>query len=346
MLTPPDGKDDKRPHIIIIGAGIAGCSLAYELSKHTHAHPDKPRVSLIEQGRVHHQGASSVPLALLNPHRGRTARATPNDTQGLHIMQQLKQELESAQLPSGIVMTGIIRVASNARQAKDWQKRHPDVFTLTLPGTYHAPHGGLRIPAGGVINPAQLLTSLRATATQNGVTLHEHTRVTHVQQHTTTLSVHTSNQTRTHQHTATHLIYCIGATPPPQSSHPLPELEFLAGDVITLSPAQLPVPIAGAIYGAERNNNVFIGGNHRPANTQDPDAATQLHNSASWFVPTLKHAVVTDVWTGVRAKQMSNEPLVTQLSPNSWYFGALAGRGFLQGMLHARALSQRILSSL
>ncbi|HEX7022971.1 MAG TPA: FAD-dependent oxidoreductase, partial [Trueperaceae bacterium] len=69
----PGPQDDKRPEYLIVGAGIAGCTLAYELCKRGR------RVLLLEAGLAGREGASGVPVALANPYRGRSARASPND---------------------------------------------------------------------------------------------------------------------------------------------------------------------------------------------------------------------------------------------------------------------------
>ena len=46
ILSAMTALSDKRPHYLIIGAGVAGCSLAYELSKH------RVLVTLIDAGGI------------------------------------------------------------------------------------------------------------------------------------------------------------------------------------------------------------------------------------------------------------------------------------------------------
>ncbi|MDQ3396485.1 MAG: FAD-binding oxidoreductase, partial [Deinococcota bacterium] len=106
---------DTLHNTVIVGAGVAGCCLAYRLASR-----GLP-VTLLDKGRIGAQGASSVPLALLNPNRGRSARASLFDLASLEATWALVSDLEALGLDHGAHKTGVLRVASNARQAKGWQ---------------------------------------------------------------------------------------------------------------------------------------------------------------------------------------------------------------------------------
>ena len=67
-------------------------------------------------------GASGVPVALLNPYRGRTARASELDKAGLSAVWEVMSELEHLGFEHGIHRSDILRIASNQKQAKLWQK--------------------------------------------------------------------------------------------------------------------------------------------------------------------------------------------------------------------------------
>lgn len=320
-------------HHLIIGAGIAGSTLAYALTARGQ------QVTVLERGRLNQQGASSVPVALLNPHRGRSGRAKLYDLAGLAAMHDLAHELEQQQLPSGIFLTGVVRIASNNKQANKWRKLEnirwldPD----QLPSSYHCPHGAFLVPAGGWVRPQVLLTSLIDASRQRGAQVIEHCQVEKLEAGTNHTHVHTTKDT----FNADVVHICVGADTHLADYLPAEISERLAGDVIGLAgSAPMPYPIAGAVYGAKDADITFIGGNHRSADESDSEAAMLLQKSASWFVPSLRDAELVSTWTGVRAKQADNTPLVKEVAPKVWFLGALAGRGFLCAYAEARGLAE------
>ena len=331
----PPLQDDNRPHILIIGAGVAGCTLAYELAK------KEAQVTLLEAGQLSKQGASAVPVALLNPNRGRTARASELDKSGLEAMHTLSAELSEAGIEHNIEFSGVLRIASNAKQANKWQKLSGARWLKPqeIPPPYHAPFGGIMIDKGGWLEPEKFLKALVKAAKLRGLNLVETCQVTELERVANELVAQTSKG----KFRADRVILCIGASQ--TVSIDLPELERLAGDVIGLkTQTPLPYPIAGAIYGAKKGDTVFIGGNHRPENVQDPEAATRLRDSSGWFVKDLKEAELISQWTGVRAKREDNAPLICELELGIWFYGALGGRGFLCSAYLSRQLAGRLLA--
>lgn len=312
---------DKRPRVAIIGAGIAGCSLAYELSKYP------CEVTLIDAKEIG-SGASSVPVALLNPHRGRTGRASELDKAGLASMWALKNELEDLGFDSGLHQTGVLRIASSARQAKLWKKSEGVRWLEPpeIPSEYHAPFGSFLVEQGGYAEPRKLLTALVTVAKQRGLRV---------------LEQHHVEKINKRQETGEFEVFPFLLSPfsfplvilCPGSSKTFTAnlgLEYHAGDVVGLeADVQLPYPIAGAIYGASHEGIVYMGGNHRDEDDNDEYHLQQLQKSSSWFIPALKNAKRISSWSEVRAKQENNEPLVKMLEPNLYFFGALGGRGFL-----------------
>ena len=335
-LTVSTQQDDNRPHVVIVGGGVAGCTLAYELSFLP------VRVTLLESGQVAQQGASSVPVALLNPHRGRTARASELDKRGLEAVTDLAQRLESEGLDPGVHFPGVLRIASDEKQLKKWKKveglRQLSASDISTP--YHAPFGGVLVEKGGWLEPTKFLTALLASAQRRGVKVFENCTVQGVSKSAGGWVVNSTQG----NFEAAKVVLCVGATENP--GLPLPGLERLAGDVVELrSGVVLPYPIAGAVYGMSKGNSVFMGGNHRPAGERDPEAAERLQNSAGWFIKPLKDTELLSVWTGVRAKKEDNQPLVTELEPDLWFYGALAGRGFLCAAYLSRRLARQLARS-
>lgn len=322
----------------VIGGGIAGLGLAWELAR---AGAD---VALFEAGRIGAQGASSLPAALLNPYRGRSGRATELDLAGLDAFWRLDDELAALGLASGARRSGVLRIPSQPRQAGAWRRLgdgDPELAWLepaAVPPPFHAPHGALLVRRGGWVEAPVLLRALATAAQRAGAELHEGVRVRRLERST--------RGTRLDDPVGRHfdeVVLCVGADPAPEL--PLPLLERVAGDIVRLGGDPLPYPVAGAVYGVSSGGEVLIGGNHRPAGSDDPRAPELLRRSFAWFAPPLAAAPIGGSWTGVRARRSGNRPLARQIGPGLWLLGALAGRGFLCGPLLARRLARELLGN-
>lgn len=316
--------------IVIIGGGVMGCTLSYRLAQ------QGKRVTLLERRTIGQGGASGVPVALLNPYRGRSARASAFDLESLGSMWRLVGELQAQGFETGVHRSGVLRIASNAKQAKTWQKREgvrwldPD----DVPDAYHAPFGGFLALEGGWLEPKVWLRALVSAAQKRGTTVIEDCEVAHI---TPGLELQTSQGPLQ----ATAVVLCSGSET--TLGQDALGLEHVAGEAIGLRhPVSLPYPLAGAVYGAQRGDTFFLGGNHRPAATTDASAPTQLQRAGGWFVPSLSGAALESVWHGVRAKTSDNLPLVRELQPGLWFAGALAGRGFLCAAQVAQTLATRL----
>lgn len=307
--------------IALVGGGVMGCTLLYLLAAR-----GLP-VTLFERGEVGGSGASGVPVALLNPYRGRSARASPFDLKSLVTMWRLVDELEAAGYTTGVHRSGVLRVASNLKQAKSWKKRdgvrwlEPD----EVPG-YHAPFGAFVAPRGGWLEPRLWLQALVEAAQQRGASVVEGCEVTRLEPGT----LHTTLHTTAGNFSAAQVVLCSG--PSLTLGQAVLGLEHVAGEVIGLGPGAplgIPYPLAGAVYGAARDETFYLGGNHRPAGQADKTAPAQLQRAGGWFIPVLRDAPLVSVWHGVRAKTPDHLPVVQQLGPRLLFAGALAGRGFL-----------------
>ena len=325
--------------IVIVGGGVMGVTLAYTLAKRGVA------VTLLERAQIGQtEEASSVPVALLNPYRGRSARASDFDLAALEAMWTLVGEVERRGLETGVVQSGVLRVASNAKQAKQWQKRDGVSWfgAGKVPTGFHAPFGGFVAPSGGWLRPQLWLGALTQAAQEAGARVHEHHEVTQIIKAADGFEVYS----KAGMWKARTVVLCSGSgTELGQNLG----LTHVAGEVIGLTlpepePA-LPYPLAGAVYGAQVGGTFYLGGNHRPADQPDESAPAQLQRAGSWFVPALKEAGLTSVWRGVRVKADDNLPVVKELEPGLWFAGGLAGRGFLASAQVAETLCDRLLTS-
>lgn len=324
--------------VVVVGGGVAGLSLLWALARRG------ARVALCERGRVGAQGASSVPAALLNPHRGRSGRASAEDLAGLAAFWGQIEGLERLGLEPGARRGGVLRVAGTARQARAW-RRLEGVRWLepgAVPAPFRAPHGGFVVAAGGWVAPARLLAALASAARGAGAELREGCGARGIERRGEGWLVATERGPLA----AARVALCVGADRPP-AGPAAPALERVAGEVVALDaaplgPGGLPLALAGSVYAAEVGGRVHVGGNHRPPERPDPAAPRRLQASAARAVPALAAAAPLGVWRGVRARRPGNEPLVTELEPGLWWLGALAGRGFLRAALEAERLAERL----
>lgn len=321
--------------IAIVGGGIAGLSLAYAL-----AGRGRPTL-LLERGRVGAQGASSGPAALINPHRGRTARAHPDDLAGMSAFWRVVAELEALGLDPGAQRSGVLRVAPSAERARAWRSSSSGRWLgpEEVPAPYVAPHGALLAEGGGWVRPRSLLAALRKAAESRGAEVREGVRVLRVAPGRAGVELLTSAG----RLAAAHAVLCIGADPAPELPATLPPLTAVAGEVVTVPLTELsalPGPaLGGPVYAAFDAVSAFVGGSHRDPETPDPEAPKRLLARLARTLPGVERAAATSLWSGVRARGATPRPQVETVAAGVSFFGALSGRGFLCSAALAETLA-------
>lgn len=327
-----------RAPVVIVGGGIAGTSLAYALARRR-----QPAV-LLERGRIGRQGASSGPAALVNPHRGRSARAHPDDLAGMAAFWRVAAQLRAMGLEPGAERSGVLRVAPSTSRARAWRRLasgrwlEPD----EVPAPFVAPHGALLADEGGWVRPRVLLAALAQAAASLGTEVREGVRALRVRTAAGGADVHTSaGRVR-----ASQVVLCVGADPAPELATQLPAVTAVAGEVVTVTAAgafAAPLPaLGGGVYAAFDGERAFVGGTHRDPETADPEAPKRLLDRLDRTVPGVGAAPVTGLWSGVRAHGATPRPLVAELGPEITFLGALSGRGFLCSAALAETLAARI----
>ena len=354
--------------VVVAGAGVAGTTLAYELSRRGVS------VVLLERGENGPVGASTVPAALINPHRGRSGRAKPADTAGAAAFWELVRSVEAAVGRSGAHPTGVLRVADNARQARLWQKLEGTDWLEPgdVPPEYHAPFGAMLVPKSGWLRSGEWLSALAAAARLgsaeilNGVELVGVERakgerngavtgaVTGAVVRTTSAgdaagpsltegSLGTDgyraarsslSSNRTSVIACRAVVVATGAWQPAEL--PLPRFELVWGEARALDLGSTPpLPLAGSVVAAFEGGKAFVTGGHRHAGWLGEPAAVaegdvDLQRAVKWQVPAAAEARVLESWTGVRAKRPSGEPVARRLQPGVHMLAAFGGRGFLR----------------
>ncbi len=319
--------------VVVVGGGVAGLSLSYALGLHG------VRVVLLERGRIGAQGASSGPGALLNPYRGRSARAHPDDLAGLDAFWRRDRALRERGFDPGAERSGVLRVAPDPRRARAWRDRPGARWLdpLDVPPPYHAPHGALFADDGGWLRPRRLLAALRAASEEQGADVREGVRVLRLEPVADGVRLVTSAGPLA----AARVVLCVGADASPEL--PLPPLSTVAGDVVEVATDGLTppprLPLGGPVYAAFADGRGFVGGSHRDPDVPDPQAPLRLLERLDATLPGIGAERGRSLWSGVRAVGDTPRPLVSEVAPRVTFFGALSGRGFLVSALTAERLA-------
>jgi glycine/D-amino acid oxidase-like deaminating enzyme len=331
----------------IVGGGVAGLSLARALARSGAA------VTLHGSGAFGADGASAVPVALLNPFRGRSGRARPDDLTALEVTWRWAAELRAEGLDPGAERSGVVRVADGPRQARAFatvEGLRPFAAASTPP-PFRAPHGGAWGDAGGWVDPARWTAALASSAASSGAILRPARPVAALEPRPgggwRLLGIDGSASD------VGLLVVATGATPWPHPwarSLTAPGFQRIAGDVVVTRLAAPPWPLAGAVYlgpvASPAGPVAAVGGHHRPPGAAAPDAAGRLTSALAWAWPPLLDAGSDlAVWSGIRAHGDANRPQFVELAPDAWWLGALAGRGFLAAAALAEAAAPRLMAA-
>ena len=114
------------PHLLVIGAGVAGASVAYFAAR------AGARVTVVDAGQ---HAASSVPSALVNPVRGQSGQVDPQALDGLRLTWTLVEELQGAGLNVPHGRTGVLRPVPDERTRQKFGRNLPPA----LPHSWLAP---------------------------------------------------------------------------------------------------------------------------------------------------------------------------------------------------------------
>jgi glycine/D-amino acid oxidase-like deaminating enzyme len=299
---------------------------------------------VLEAQRVGVAGASAVPAALINPHRGRSGSARPADLAGARTLWRWAAALRARGLEGGAIRGGVVRVASDARQSRAWSGlegvRHVAAGTL---GAFRLPHGGFVVDDGGWLDPQAWVRALLRAAQSEGARLLEETRAERIEGAARAMRVVTDAGA----FPADLVALCLGASDPGEL--PGVSVRRVAGEVVLTPHAPLPHALAGGVYAAPTATRpagapelLAVGGNHREPADAPPrrSDAARLLASVRWALPSVGDEVVT-VWTGVRARTDDAEPVVREVAPGVWIVGAFAGRGFLRAASTAEQVVER-----
>ncbi|MFN2321373.1 MAG: NAD(P)/FAD-dependent oxidoreductase [Trueperaceae bacterium] len=331
--------------VVVVGGGVVGRSLLRALAR------AGLETTLVADGGA---AASSVPVALLNPNRGRTGRAHPEDLAALNATWRWAAELAAEGFAAGAHRTGAVRVADGPKQARAFASAGLAPTDPEAAGV-RAPHGAFLVPDGGWLDPGAWCSALTGSALARGARCLEGRTVVGAEPRADGgWRLHLSGGFE-ERDAATldteQVVFAIGASPWAVALQAAigaaPAVERIAGDVVVTRCAAPALPIAGGTYvgPVERRGErlAAIGGHHRSPGPPAVDAAARLRAAARWAVPELGTEDVHDrVWWGTRAKRPGGRPEVHALAPGVRWVGGFSGRGFLAAAVVAEALATTI----
>lgn len=350
MPTPgaTDGAD-----VLVVGGGIAGATLHYELSRRG------VNSLLLERSRDGAGGASGVPAALLNPHRGRSGRAHTADPAGMAAFWQLAAALEADVGTSGAHRSGVLRIADNEKQARAWRRLGGTRWLepAEVPDAYHAPFGAMLVESGGWAKTSVLLPALLEAAgkhggrARSGVELLGLTRAGPERGPGGSIVASLAGAGAAATVSARVVVLAVGAWQLERLRLPRFELNWGEARVLELGSTP-PYPLAGSVVAAFEEGRALVSGGHRNVDRvgepvpQEDAGASALQRALAWQLPAAADAPEAARWHGVRAKRPSAEPVARRLAPGVYFLGAFGGRGFLRAAELSARLAERIAATL
>lgn len=316
---------------MVIGAGIAGASVAYFLSRAGFS------VTVVDAG-VH--AASHVPSALINPVRGQSGQVDARAIEGMHFTWNLIRELttQGHDLPHG--QNGVLRPMPDDRTRAKFERNLPaELKTEWLssaatpeplaPGWAHI----LRLPEAGWVDGKALCQALLkasgAEVIQGKAGKWDATDV-HLTAHRAPLPAH-------------HIIFCGGSVGGTWAGE---AATHRMGSMLLLDRAPTRQPLSFGAYVSPDARGGVLGGTFETPSPVWEEPCLPLA-SLEWLLgkgealTDLQGVSVTGVWTGSRLSGLK----AGRQTDGTWRLSGLSSKGFLLGPLLASQLARQISES-
>ncbi|MED0659568.1 MULTISPECIES: glycine oxidase ThiO [Bacillus] len=334
--------------VIIIGGGINGGSIAYQLSKRNY------RVAVLEKERIASE-ASSAAAGMLG------AQVEPRidgaffdfARKSRDYFDQLVPEIEQvSDQPVEFLKNGMLRIAFSEEEANmlkeriAWQQEQGEPAEwLSADQVYQMEPelkaeivGAASFPKDGQVMPAQLTKAFFKGASNLGADIYEFTWVKGLLGKN---GVITGVETTSGRFYAEHIVIAAGAFTPHLSlpdGASLPTLTPVKGEILAVRPEK-PI-ITSTIYSPtvyivpKANGEIFIGATEREGIYDKKvsfESIRRLSAEACRIVPALRSAEWSRAWAGVRPQTIDGLPY---LGPHPDFKGLwLAAGHFRNGIL-------------
>jgi glycine oxidase len=313
--------------VAIIGGGVIGCSIAYQLSK------AGVQVSVIEREEIAAE-ASSAAAGVLAPAEVLTGPKAVADLflASWSITAEIIAEIEAV---SGVqveyLQTGALYVLRDAADqssfksyAEIWQEQGSEATWLTVdevhryePLLHHAIVAALYVPQTANIRPRLMTRAYAEAAHKSGAHFYEHTEVTGLQQRFGRVIGVQTAQGQTIS--CNRVVIATGAW----SAHIGSWLGLnipvfpARGQILALKQPATPLKhtISGnGLYLVPKiDNTIYVGATVEQVGFDKSNTAggvAWLLSSAIQLVPELEHATIADIWSGLRPWSQDSYPIL------------------------------------
>ena len=313
--------------VAIIGGGVIGCSIAYQLSK------AGVQVSVIEREEIAAE-ASRAAAGLLAPAEVLTGPKAVADLflASWSMTAEIIAEIEAA---SGVQVeyfqTGALHVLTNAddqsslrRYAEIWRAHGSDVKWLTGDQVYqyeplldHTFDAALYVPEAASIRPRLMTRAYAEAARKSGADFYEHTEVIGLKLGSgKVVGIETAQGQTIHCNRvviatgawSAHIGSWLGLTIPVFPAR---------GQILALKQPATPLKytISGNdIYMVPKiDNTIYVGATIEQVGFDKSNTAggiAWLLSSAIELVPELEHAAIADIWSGLRPWSQDSYPIL------------------------------------
>jgi glycine oxidase len=348
-------ENNNLSNVIVIGAGIVGATIAYELSAHC-------QVTLIDRARSPASGSTGAALGLLMGiiSQKTKGQAWQRREQGIRYYQQLLPQLaEIAGLPVAYNAQGLLKLIDNPDDRQKWQTlaeiRHSQGWSLEIWEPEKIQERGDRLsaaafavysPADWQVHPPQLTKALVAASAKRGVECLWDRCVL------TVTAIHPHQVVTDHETlSADWIIIAAGLGSTALAAHPKIQLAPVLGQAIRYQlPSSLDTLTSQPVL--TRNDIHFVPLSGRecwvgatvefPVNQEvqaDPQQLNELRQRAIEYFPDLALAQEIESWSGLRPRPIDRPaPIIDQLDA-----GLLIATGhYRNGVLLAPATAMAV----
>ncbi len=318
---------NRTTDVAIIGGGVIGCSIAYQLTK------AGVQVSVIEREEIAAEASSAATglLALAEELTGPKA-AADLFLASWSITAEIIAEIEAV---SGVqveyLQTGGLYVLTEAddqsslrKYAEIWQAQRSNATWLTKEEVYcyepllnRAIDSAFYVPEVASIRPRLMTRAYAEAARKAGAHLYEHTEITGLQQRSGKV---VSIQTEQGQAiSCNRVVIAAGAWSAQIGSWLGLTIPVFPARGQILSLRQLATPLKYTIFGNDLglvpkiDNTIYVGATVEQVGFDKSNTAgglAWLLTSAIQLVPEIEHVAIADIWSGLRPWSQDSYPIL------------------------------------